>query len=336
MRKHILPLFLVCALALVFVAGCSAPATTDTADSAAESDTSATAEEEPEGSAKHFMLVSPYVGHPYWNVVEEGMNAADEEFGVQTDYVGPTEINVDEQMKAIETGIATKVDGIITMALNPEVFTPVINKAVAAGIPVITIDTDAPDSNRNSYLGTDNYSAGIVAGEEMIRITDGKAQIGIVTGAIDAANLIERIDGFKEAIKDYPEMEIIAMEASNSDVLQATQKAQSMLTANPEITAFFGTSGGDILGAAKVVEEKGLVGKIKLVGFETDLPEITDYVKQGKVDSLIMQDPYQMGYGSVKLLIDILGGEKPESVIDSGTYIVNQENIDTYKDEIGK
>jgi len=313
---------------LVFAAACasqsnpSAPAEGNQTTGSGESDS--------EAKIYRFTLVSPLVGHPYWVTVEDGMKAGNEQFGVDTQYVGPTEINIDEQIKDIETAIASKVDGIITMALDPTAFTPVINKAVAAGIPIVLIDTDAPDSDRNFYAGTSNYAAGFEAGKAMIDATGGNANIGIITGAINAANLIERIDGFTDAIKDQPNMQILAVEPSDTDLLKATEKAQSLLQTYPDLDAFFGVSASDVQGAAKVVIEQGRVGDISLVGFD-DMDDTIAYIKDGVIYATIVQKPFEMGRLGVELLVRIMEGTAPtEQIIDTGVTIVTKDNVDNY------
>ena len=109
-----------------------------------------------------FTFVSPLAGDPFWMEVEDGMKAANAQYDVSTMYIGPTFISIDEHIKYIEIAIASNADGIITTAPDPEAFTPFINKAVAAGIPVVLLDADAPDSNRNFYAGTSNYKGGVI------------------------------------------------------------------------------------------------------------------------------------------------------------------------------
>lgn len=275
--------------------------------------------------------VTPNGAHPYWMMVEEGMKAANEDFGVKCVITGPAESELDRQIRALETEIAARVDGIFTCAYVPEAFTPIINKAIKAGIPVVLVDSDAPNSERLGYIGTSNFAAGFEAGKTMVELTDGKAKIGIITGPIGSASLNQRIEGFKEAIKEYPDMEVLILEASEADLLRATEKAQSMLQSFPEMDAIFGVSGNDIVGAGTIVKEKGLAGKITLVGFD-DLDQTLDYIREGVVTATTVQKPFDMGYMAVKTLVEINQGNLPEEeIIDTGVTIVTKKNIDTYR-----
>ena len=278
----------------------------------------------------NFTLVSPLVGHPYWVQVEDGMLAANAQFGVNTLYVGPTALSVSEQISAIETAIAAQVDGIITMALDPVAFTPVINRAIEAGIPVVLIDSDAPDSNRNFYAGTSNFAAGYEAGLAMIEATGGTANIGIITGAIHAPNLIERIDGFQAAIAGHPGMVVLAVEPSDSDLLLATQRAEALLLTFPELDAFFGVSAPDAQGAAMVVVEQNLAGDIAIVGFD-DMEETLDFIRDGVIFGTVVQRPFMMGFLGVELLYQIHAGTAPDNpIIDTGVVVVTIDNVDNY------
>lgn len=282
--------------------------------------------------ALRFAFVSPFIGHPYWVVVSDGVKKASAEINATTTETGPVgEVNIDTQIQAIETAIASKVDGILTMAINPTAMTPAIDKAVTAGIPVVLIDTDAPGSKRAAYAGTSNYDAGVEAGKAMIKATGGKAKIGIVTGAIDADNLNQRIDGFKKAIAGNAGMKVVDLQPGNSDLLQATEKTQSMLQAHPEINAMFGVSAECAIAIGKIVKEKNLVGKVKIVGFD-DMAETIDYIKSGVVYGTTVQKNYQMGYMGIKLLADLKAGKKlDKQIFDTGVTIVTKDNVSTYK-----
>lgn len=279
-----------------------------------------------------FTWVNPIVGLEYWSIAEAGIADADAKYGTDTQTVGPTEINVDEMVKQIDAAVAAQVDGIMTMALDPTAMGPAIQRAVDAGIPVVCIDTDAPDSARSYYAGTSNYDAGYQAGQTMAEMTDGKAKVGILMGGINASNMVSRVEGFKAALEEYPEMEVIVTEDTNADLLIGTQKAQAMMQTYPEMTAIFGTSSTDAQAAGKVAEEMGIVDQYCIIGFD-DMEDTLNYIREGIVDATTVQKPYQMGYLGVELLVQTIEGTGPdEAVVDTGVTMVTAENVDTYNE----
>lgn len=340
MKQKIISILLTAAMIAAVTAGCGSkaemPAKTEEAELIKEKlpETESAAQDENEGvqEAKNyrFTWVNPIVGLEYWAIAEEGMAAADEFYGTNTQTVGPTEINVDEQIKQIDAAVAAQVDGIITMALDPEAFEPAINRAVEAGIPVVCIDTDAPDSMRQYYAGTSNYDAGMEAGKKAAELTGGKAGIGILMGGINATNMVERVEGFKNAIEEYPDMQIIVMEDTNADLLTGIQKAQAMLQTYPEMNVIFGTSSTDAQAAGKAAVEMGIADRYCIIGFD-DMADTLQYIREEVVDATIVQKPYRMGYLGVELLVWAIEGNGPsEQVIDTGVTIVTKENVDTY------
>lgn len=285
-----------------------------------------------EARGYRFTWVNPIVGLEYWSIAEAGIADADAKYGTDTQTVGPTEINVDEMVKQIDAAVAAQVDGIMTMALDPTAMGPAIQRAVDAGIPVVCIDTDAPDSARSYYAGTSNYDAGYQAGQTMAEMTDGKAKVGILMGGINASNMVSRVEGFKAALEEYPEMEVIVTEDTNADLLIGTQKAQAMMQTYPEMTAIFGTSSTDAQAAGKVAEEMGIVDQYCIIGFD-DMEDTLNYIREGIVDATTVQKPYQMGYLGVELLVQTIEGTGPdEAVVDTGVTMVTAENVDTYNE----
>ncbi len=280
----------------------------------------------------NFTFVSPLVSHEYWIDVEEGIKKGAQEQGVNVNVLGDTKVDVDIMVKYIDTAIASKVDGIVTMALSPAAIGPAIDRAVDAGIPVVLVDTDAPDSKRAAYVGTSNYDAGYEAGTAMIKATGGNAKIGIIRGTVGQETDNDRIKGFEDAIADQAGMKVLTVEACNSDMLTGTQKAQDMLKAYPEMNAIFGSEGTGAVAAGKVLEEQGLSGTVTVIGFD-DTDECLDYIRSGVVWGSIVQKPDFMGRKAIELLKQIKDGEKPsETIIDSGVTLVTAKNVENYKD----
>ena len=278
----------------------------------------------------HFVFVCPYVGLSYWSDLQRGLEAADAEFGTTTDYVGPETLDTDAQISMMEAAIASGVDGILVAPLAAEAFKPVIEKAKEAGIPVICLDADCPTDARLSYIGMDNTEAGRSAGKMMVEATGGKATIGVITGALEQESLTKRYDGFKEIIDQNKDMEIVAFEAADSDMLKITEKTQAILAAHPEIDAMFGTSQLDMVGAAQIIREKGLTGKITLVNFD-DSQECIDLIKNGEIYGTVVQRPYVEGYLGVKYLVEYWKGNDVPARIDTGSAAVSKANINDYK-----
>lgn len=278
----------------------------------------------------HFVFVTPLVANPYWDVVERGVKDAAKELGVQADYVGPTKLDLNEMLDFVETAIAQKVDGIGSMALNADAFAPVVAEAKKRGIPFVFVDTDAPKSQRDAYMGTDNVTAGKALGEAVAKFKKGKAKIGLMTGALDQPNLNQRIDGFKQAISKYPGMKIVVLESDMSDLQLCIQKAEAMLQAYPEIDTLVGVEGFGAPGLGRVVKEAGKVGKITVFGFD-DLPDTVDFIKEGVVQGTVVQRQYMMGYLAIKNLYKLANGEKIPEITDTGVIVVTKENVDTYK-----
>lgn len=285
-----------------------------------------------------FTFVSPCTNNQWWVMAEEGMRAACKDLSVDTNLIGPPDVNIDEQIKAMETAISQKVDGIFTCAVNPDTFAPVINKAVDAGIPVVLMDSDSPKSKRIAFAGTNNREGGRQVGRKMAELTNGKATVAILTEMLDNFPQNERIEGFKEVLKDYPEMKVVALEADNADILKGVEKVQAMLRANPNINAIFGIGAPDIIAIGKVVEEMGLVGKITVIGFD-DVKEQVDLLRKGVVHALVVQQPFKQAYTCVRLLKEYKDNgsvKEDEKIIDTGTVLVTKENIDTYKADLKK
>jgi len=274
----------------------------------------------------HFVLVPEELDNEYWKLVEKGAKDAAKKYGVLLEYAGPKQANIDDHVKTIEMSAASKVDGIITQGLSDEQFTPLINRIVASGIPVVTLDTDAANSRRLAYIGTDNYYAGFLAGKALIADTFGKVNVAIITGSFYANHMQQRVKGFKDAVKPEARINIITVEESEISRVKAAERANQILQEHPEVTAFFGTSALDGIEIAHVVKKYKKQRQIYIIGFDT-LPETLDLIREGTIHATVVQEPYQMGYGAVKMMIDLLKGNKVPSIVHTDTKIIRKTDL---------
>lgn len=270
-------------------------------------------------------LIAPNVSDYYWKKIYEGVLKESIIYGFDVQFVGPNETNNVKQIEFIETAIAAQVDGIITQASNPEQFYPVINKAKIAGIPVVLVDSDAPESNRDYYVGSDNFEAGKIAGKAMIEVSGGKANIVIITGIENQGSFKERLEGFRDSINEQKEMRIIAVKEVKDDHLRAMQLTNDVLKTFPEVNAFLGISSNNLQGITKAISEKNNRNSYLIVGFSNGEYGIGS-LGNGTINAIIIQNPYLMGMHSVELLNKIFLGKEPEIKIIETDISVMMDN----------
>jgi len=238
-------------------------------------------------------------GSEFFNWCYAGMVDAAKELGVKTELQGPADWDASKEAVAIEQLIAKKTAGILATAGDAKTMNNAINKAIAAKIPVITFDSDAPDSDRLVFCSTESYAAGYLAGKTMASWLGGKGHIGISTN-VGPDHLQKRINGFKDAIAKYGPAIKVTIANDEGDVAKAATVIQAMLQANPDMNGVFGAHGNPGPGAAAAVRALGLQGKVQIMAFDFGLPVI-ELIEKGEIKGTVGQSPYMMGYMAMKL-----------------------------------
>ncbi|WP_347548731.1 sugar-binding protein [Pseudalkalibacillus hwajinpoensis] len=279
----------------------------------------------------HFVLVTEEMDNDYWRLVEEGARKAAEEYNVALEYTGPKQANLAEHIKTIEMAAAARVDGIMAQGLNQDVSPALINRVVEKGIPFLTVDTDAPNSKRFAYIGTDNYYAGFLAGQALLKDTEGDVNVGIITGRFDSANQKLRVEGFKDAIQDDERVKVVAIDASQITRIQAAEKTYEMIKEHPEVNAFYGTSALDAIGIVQVLESIGMTDRVYVIGFDV-LPETIKLIEEGKLEATVVQKPYEMGFEAVKLMVELKEGKEVSTYHHTLTEVIHLEDINRIND----
>jgi len=250
-------------------------------------------------------LVSKGYQHEFWRSVEAGAKKAGEELGVEVNFIGPEkETEIGKQVGMVENAINKKVSALGIAALDPDALAVVAKKAMDAQIPVVTFDSNVKDDITSSFIATDNKAAGAMAGEQLAKLINGKGKVAIVSHNPGTTTAIEREAGFREALAKYPDIKILNTQFSDGDKSKALA-----------ITL-------DIKG----VEEKGLTGKVALVGIDSS-EDLAKFLEKGVISGLVIQDPYNMGYQTVQQLYKLSKGEKVEKRIDTGAILVTKENM---------
>ncbi len=270
----------------------------------------------------------------FWKIVEAGASKAAEEINVTCKVIAPSQAGATEQKTKLEDIIARGVDGIALAPIDPANQTADINKAASQTI-LITTDTDAPDSDRLCYVGTDNYEAGKLAGEEIKKALPDGGKIFVCVGMLDAQNARDRYQGIVDSIKGS-KVEIVKVLTDNVDRTKAKSNVEDQLVKTPDVAAFVGLwsyNGPTILAALKAAKKNG---QVKIVCFDEDEATLQG-VRDGDIFSTVVQNPYQFGYQSVKLLAALARKEKVDipanKIIDTGANVINKDNVDEFEAE---
>jgi len=255
---------------------------------------------------------------------------------VEALYVGPVAADAAEQVSVVEDVIARGVDAIAISCNDPVACIDPINKAVAAGIPVMTWDSDSPDSQRFTYLGVDNYEAGQVAADLLARAMGSNGRVAILTGVPGALNLEERIRGFKERLARYPEVQVVATAVSNDDINLGVQVVEETMQAHPDLDGWFFAGMWPLFaerGSMPLWEEAAIQRGMKTVAFDT-LPVELELLRDGYLSALVGQKYWGWGYDTVQIIYDYLVEERPPAgpFVDSGIDIVTTNNVEAMID----
>jgi ribose transport system substrate-binding protein len=264
----------------------------------------------------------------FWLAVKRGAEKAGEELGYEILYVGVQEqTNIAGQVNLVNDMVVRKVDGILIAATDAKALAPAVEKAIDSGVPVITLDSGVDSDAPYAYIATDNIGAAKMAAETLAKLIDGKGKVGDIGITAGSQTGREREDGFLEGMKAFPDIEVLPVQYSGCDPAKSLNVATDMFTGNQDIAGYFGACDGGGTGAGQLVKQKGLKGKVHVVSFDTS-PEELQLFKDGYIDALIVQDPFQMGYRGVHAMDKVLKGEKVEPrVVEIPAQVVTMENF---------
>ncbi|WP_186576030.1 substrate-binding domain-containing protein [Aquibacillus kalidii] len=284
-----------------------------------------------------YVMVTFQVGIDYWKRALKGFEDAAEALNVSVEYRGATQYDVNEEITVLEQVIARNPAGIAVSTMDPEKLNPVIDKAVDAGIPVVLFDANAPDSKAYSFLGTDNYKAGVEAAHKMAELLNEKGRVGVITQP-NQLNHQERTRGFKDTIfMEYPDMEVVTVKDGRGDPVLSRRAAEEMMAEHSNLEGIFATEANGGVGVGQAVVANDFQESIKIISFDTDKGTL-DMIEDGTISATIAQGTWEMGYWSLQFLFhlnhDIVEqvdkrSPLPKSV-DTGVTIVTKENVDSY------
>jgi ribose transport system substrate-binding protein len=274
----------------------------------------------------------------FWTIARKGVEKADAELpNVTVEFKLPGQGTAAEQKSIIDDLISTGVNGIAISPVDPDNQTQLINDTAKKAL-VITQDSDAPNSERALYIGTDNVAAGRQAGELIKEALPNGGKIMLFVGKVDARNAAERTQGIKEVLKGTS-IEIIDTRTDDADPARAKANAADALVKYPDLAALVGLwsyNGPAILSA---VNDAGKVGQVKIIAFD-EQKETLDGVRNRSIVGTVVQQPFEFGYQSVKVMTQILSGDK--SVIPANkqiivpTLVIKKDGVDEFEKKLNQ
>jgi ribose transport system substrate-binding protein len=273
----------------------------------------------------------------FWTIARKGTEKADAELTEVTVEFRLGDGTAAAQKRIVDDLLAKGVDAIAISPVDPANQTAMLNDAARQAL-VFTHDSDAPDSRRECYVGTDNVAAGRQAGRLIKEALPQGGRIAIFVGKLDARNAQERLQGIKESIAGST-IAIIDVRTDDTDQVRAKANVSEMLVSHSDVAALVGLwsyNGPAILNA---VRDAGRIDQVKIIAFDEDDETLTG-VKSGAIVGTVVQQPYEFGYQSITLLAKALKGDRsgipPTRQVFIPTQVIRQNNVDEFRTKLSQ
>ncbi len=281
-------------------------------------------------------FVMKTLNNPFFIQMEEGAKQAAQELTVELiAQAADREIDVERQMQIIENLIQTNVDALCITPSGSREVVAAIAKANQANIPVLIVDTKvdektAQDMNVRivTFIGSDNYQGGLLAGQHYSRKYTEPTEVAVLEGIPGHETHDSRLQGFRDGIKDSPQLQIVASQPANTERDQGYNVFQNILQTHPNVKALFATNDMMALGAMEAIAAAGKEGQIAVIGFDA-IEEARDAVRQGRLEGSIAQFPDEMGRVAVESAVKVIQGETIPATIPVKIELITKENVDS-------
>ena len=273
--------------------------------------------------AKRVVGVVPKgANHIFWQTVHAGAIKAAREEDLEVEWNAPTlEIDASRQIGIVESMVNRRLAGIALAPVDRTALVGVVERAWREGIPVAIYDSGIDTDKRITYVATDNLEGGRIAARRLGAILGGKGKVGIIGFMPGSASTMEREQGFQEEMRAmFPAVEIVALQFGMADRAKAMAATENLLTAHPDLAGLFADNESSSMGAVQALKGRG-ARNVKLVAFDASDQLIAD-LRSGWMDSLVVQNPFKMGYESTKAVALKLAGKTPPAHVDSGVRLV--------------
>ncbi len=287
------------------------------------------------GSERPVLAVIPKgTTHEFWKSIHAGAVRASQEDSVEIIWKGPMkEDDREGQISVVEDFISCGVAGIILAPLDDAALRQPVANATRSGVPVVIIDSDLEGNDYISFVATDNYLGGKIAGEQMVSLLKGKGSVVVLRYHEGSASTTKREQGFLDAIAASPGITVVSSNQFGGATTETAYKASENLLAplkssNERLTidGIFTPNESTTFGMLRALQDGGFAGSVRFIGFDSST-KLVEALAQGQIDGLVLQNPVRMGYLGVKTMVAHLKGKPVERRVDTGVTLVTRENM---------
>ncbi len=282
-----------------------------------------------DGGKPYIAIVSKGSQHQFWQAVQKGATDEAAAKGATITYEGPaSESEVDKQLTMLQTALDKKPAAICFAALDSKAATPLLEKAKAAGIPVVGFDSGVDSDIPVTTVSTDNIAAAGEAADKMAELIGEAGKVAVIVHDQTSQTGTTRRYGFVNRMAEaYPNIEVVAVEYGAGDPVKSADLAKAIMTANPDLKGFFGGNEGSAKGVLNALKEAGKEGAIVAIGYDSGQQQI-DAIRSGVMAGAITQNPVGIGAKCVEAALDAIAGKTLEKNIDTGYFYYDKTNID--------
>ncbi|MBI3680664.1 MAG: substrate-binding domain-containing protein [Acidobacteria bacterium] len=273
-------------------------------------------------------VVPKGANHIFWQTVHAGAIKAAQEFGFEIEWNAPTlEIDSSRQIGIVESMVNRRLAGIVLAPVDRKALVAVVERAATAGIPVCIFDSGIDTRQRISYVATNNEEGGRMAARRLGEILGGKGKVAVIGFMPGSASTMEREHGFQdEARSKFPGINIVGLQFGMADRAKAMAVTENVLTAHPDLAGLFADNESSSAGAVQALKSRH-ASSVRMVAFDASDQLIAD-MRGGWIDSIVVQNPFRMGYESTKAIGLYLEGQKPPEHVDSGVALIKPEDLE--------
>jgi ribose transport system substrate-binding protein len=273
-------------------------------------------------------VVPKGANHIFWQTVHAGAIKASQEFGFEIEWNAPTlEIDSSRQIDIVESMVNRRLTGIVLAPVDKRALVSVVERAAKAQIPVSIFDSGIDTDKRISYVATNNEEGGRMAARRLGGILQGKAKVAVIGFMPGSASTMEREHGFQDEIRrKFPAINIVGLQFGMADRAKAMAATENVLTAHPDLAGVFADNESSSAGAVQALKSRN-ARQVKLVAFDASDQLIAD-MRNGWIDSIVVQNPFRMGYEAAKAIGLHLNNATPPAEVDSGATLIRVEDVD--------